>query len=415
MKLEIRNFQKIKEADIKIEGITLIAGKNDTGKSTSSKWLYSILFSTFGKEQILNSNMNTVFAEYLMDNFADFSVDMKNSDIREFIGLILSFKREDFSINEVLSKFEKVFKNDSKYKKIQSSANKINREILEDFMSEKVFYNIIENEFQNQLTKGSIVKLIKNSDEKTKILEFEIEENNTRRVYINDKEMDRLKFINVIYIESPFVLERSLLVTDSDEVFSNFSYHSRDLFKMLFKTRQENIFDDSENKMLEIIEKMLKGKLVFENDRHTRTVEFIDNENNKCKLSNIATGIKVIGMIQKLLENGSMRKNNIVIIDEPEVHLHPEWQVFFVELMILIHKEMNVKFYINTHSPYIIESLQVYSKLYKDVNINYYLAEKEGNQSKISEVKEKDIKKIYNSLSEPYEILDDLVMHNNTV
>lgn len=39
MKLEIRNLAKIIEADIEIDGITVIAGDNNTGKSTVGKTL----------------------------------------------------------------------------------------------------------------------------------------------------------------------------------------------------------------------------------------------------------------------------------------------------------------------------------------------------------------------------------------
>ena len=35
MKLHVENFAKIKEADIEINGITVIAGENNTGKSLS--------------------------------------------------------------------------------------------------------------------------------------------------------------------------------------------------------------------------------------------------------------------------------------------------------------------------------------------------------------------------------------------
>lgn len=37
MRLEIKNFAKIKEADITLDGITVIAGENNTGKSTVVK------------------------------------------------------------------------------------------------------------------------------------------------------------------------------------------------------------------------------------------------------------------------------------------------------------------------------------------------------------------------------------------
>ena len=42
MKLHIENVAKIKKADIDVEGITVIAGSNNTGKSTIGKILFSI-------------------------------------------------------------------------------------------------------------------------------------------------------------------------------------------------------------------------------------------------------------------------------------------------------------------------------------------------------------------------------------
>jgi len=42
MRISIKNIGKIKEADVNLNGITLIAGKNDTGKSTVGKVLFSI-------------------------------------------------------------------------------------------------------------------------------------------------------------------------------------------------------------------------------------------------------------------------------------------------------------------------------------------------------------------------------------
>ena len=42
MKLKIQNFAKIKEANIVIDGITVIAGENNTGKSTVGKILFSL-------------------------------------------------------------------------------------------------------------------------------------------------------------------------------------------------------------------------------------------------------------------------------------------------------------------------------------------------------------------------------------
>lgn len=45
MRLNIKNFAKIKDADIIIDGITVIAGENNTGKSTVGKVLFSLFNS----------------------------------------------------------------------------------------------------------------------------------------------------------------------------------------------------------------------------------------------------------------------------------------------------------------------------------------------------------------------------------
>ena len=41
MKLLLRNFAKIKEAEIRFDGLTVIAGNNNTGKSTVGKVLFT--------------------------------------------------------------------------------------------------------------------------------------------------------------------------------------------------------------------------------------------------------------------------------------------------------------------------------------------------------------------------------------
>lgn len=43
--ISISNLAKIKKADVKINGLTVISGENDTGKSTVGKAIYSIVKS----------------------------------------------------------------------------------------------------------------------------------------------------------------------------------------------------------------------------------------------------------------------------------------------------------------------------------------------------------------------------------
>ena len=61
MKLKIQNFAKIKEANIVIDGITVSAGENNTGKSTVGKILFS-LFNALSnlEEKILKERLKEI-------------------------------------------------------------------------------------------------------------------------------------------------------------------------------------------------------------------------------------------------------------------------------------------------------------------------------------------------------------------
>ncbi len=43
MKIELENIGMLKKATVKIDGLTVIAGENDTGKSTVGKIIFSII------------------------------------------------------------------------------------------------------------------------------------------------------------------------------------------------------------------------------------------------------------------------------------------------------------------------------------------------------------------------------------
>ena len=55
MRIDIKNFAKIKEASVQIDGITVIAGENNTGKSTVGKVLFSLFNATVNMEEHVNN------------------------------------------------------------------------------------------------------------------------------------------------------------------------------------------------------------------------------------------------------------------------------------------------------------------------------------------------------------------------
>lgn len=122
-------------------------------------------------------------------------------------------------------------------------------------------------------------------------------------------------------------------------------------------------------------------------------------------LRNLSSGILIFGTLKKLLLE---RYNSTFLIDTLEYSLHPKWQILFAELIILLHKEFNTHVLLNTHSPYLLEAIEVYSKKY-DVQdkCKYYLATDVNNFSSIEDVTN-NLEAIYSTFAAPFQILENI-------
>ncbi len=129
-----------------------------------------------------------------------------------------------------------------------------------------------------------------------------------------------------------------------------------------------------------------------------------------CKNSQISLGIKEIGIIQLLLQNSKLKKDSFLIIDEPESNLHPEWEIKYAEVLILLAKELNVHLYLNSHSAMFIEAVSLYSQYYDLLDdTNFYLTEKQANgKYNFKKINPKNMGDVYENLTSPYDELDKL-------
>ena len=73
------------------------------------------------------------------------------------------------------------------------------------------------------------------------------------------------------------------------------------------------------------------------------------------------SGMKTISVLVHALRNGTIRRGRVVVIDEPESNLHPEWQVKFARMLVALNKKLTVKVLLNTHSPYFLKAIEYYS------------------------------------------------------
>lgn len=172
-----------------------------------------------------------------------------------------------------------------------------------------------------------------------------------------------------------------------------------------------DVYDNVYNKDLIDFNNKLNGLLNgrFKFDYNKNEFVFISDK-SEYLIKNTASGLKQLGIIQLLLENRGLTKNSFLIIDEPEVNLHPEWQIKFAEILILLVKKLNISLYINTHSPFLAEAIEVYSKYYSfDDEVNFYLTEESGkNKCKFKRIPLYDAVEIYDNLGNPFDEIEKI-------
>ena len=116
----------------------------------------------------------------------------------------------------------------------------------------------------------------------------------------------------------------------------------------------------------------------------------------------VASGVKSFGVMQRLIQTDSISTFKMLVWDEPEIHLHPEWQIVFCRMIVeLVAK--GVPIVVSSHSPYFVQALRYFASakgIEKDVK--YYMAE-ESDETMLATVKEvtDDLNRIFTRLAAP--------------
>ena len=157
------------------------------------------------------------------------------------------------------------------------------------------------------------------------------------------------------------------------------------------------------------IEKILNS-VVGGNFEKDEVGSYIYKNNNgiDINIKNLSTGLKTFSMMKLLLLNNEIEENGTIILDEPEIHLHPEWQLKFAELIVLLQKKFGMHILLTTHSPYFVNAIEVFSEKYGiDKKCKYYVAENVENSSIIKNVTD-NTREIYRKLARPIQDLENI-------
>ena len=426
MILKLVNINKIQQASINLEGLTVIAGVNDTGKSTVGKTLFSLIkaignINTHNDElrrakvtqavQRLNVlyRHNEEELSFLKDYFTTLPTRIQAQMLLEDETATLSLLADCqhwIENKEMTPQLRvKVLKT---LAKLKESVEVLNNPALK---LKKEFSSVLEAEFQNSIcrydTPSSLIVFADDSDGAH--LEISLENNQIQ--HINASQLEDISSIDATFIESPLyihllnTLVNARTLQEENDSFSSIlarplvNYHVKDLAQKLdaFRIEKNNSSASRPEQKIDITS-ITGGKFVYHSPDRTL---YWEKDGQRYVPVNVASGIKAFGVMQMLLETQHINENKLLIWDEPENHLHPEWQIKFAQFLVLLSKS-GIPVLISSHSPYFIQAIRYFSneeKLQKYVH--YYLAEEtETGGSNLEEVTD-DLNRLFLKLAEP--------------
>ncbi|MFQ9435992.1 MAG: AAA family ATPase [Ruminococcus callidus] len=90
MDFKLKDLGKIKKADIKLDGITVICGDNNTGKSTIGKSLFSFYNALYDYKTKISMQKDSRFKNFILSNINSMDVPVRLLDNDSTMSFITS-------------------------------------------------------------------------------------------------------------------------------------------------------------------------------------------------------------------------------------------------------------------------------------------------------------------------------------
>lgn len=422
MKLHLNNIAKIQDAEIIINGITVIAGKNNTGKSTLGKIVFCLFDALNNLEKKIRSQKLDYIQSRLISSHirrSDFphiftgSVSKKASAISEQILSCYELKNS-IEASEIFTIIRHDFlKETDTSKDIPAEVMDISQQIatylcvpntqVQQEIIEKTFNRVFYNQINSRLSSGTVGSVHAIVQGRDIALKFE-----------NDSCTEAKSDINLI---------NKAICIDNPSIMNSLATRSRMGSESLAEQRLVELLQGAQEGKPEddVVSNVLnKNKLKAVHDILNQAVAGSVSEPNgdfqykekdaqyAISFGNLSYGIKSFLILKMLLERSILQQRDVLILDEPEIHLHPEWQVLFAQAIVLLQKEFELSVIITTHSHFFVDAIHLYTQLYESTaSTHYYIAENRPAGATVREVGG-NLEELYASMSVAVDTLNEL-------
>lgn len=394
VKISIKGFRAIHNADIDLNGITVIAGVNGSGKSTLSKLIYTI----FNKVKTLDEVYWHAFYNetFSIEEVCRQIFDALNpTDLNYLFGTTVEEKRND--VQKAISLLTDSFSQDEKIKRLIS----IIKYNLGIEINSKEDLNLIMDAFN---------KIVSKYEERKKKRSFKELGNEIASDFMDENIVDKVSISEYGYtffgsgVESVPLLHSVKFCTYIDtpkKLEIPFSYNEWDYIN----SQKDATYNQEISKYLS--DKILKGETSY--SEQWKTLIYQRKDGQTFHLSESATGVQAFAFLQLLLKKGLINDRSLIIIDEPEAHLHPQWIVEYAKILVELNKKTKARFFIATHSTDMVSALRYISEKEETLDhLSYYRAVPSDADAFTYDYQDMgtDIEPIFESFNKSYELIE---------
>ncbi len=431
MKIKLKNIGIVENSTIELNGLTVIVGRNNSGKTTVGKALYSVVESVSNIEERIRNDSIQVSLDKLQEtkkifgmsfrSILRFQASFKNEFLKNYFSMGIGHVVINTHINEFIGETVNALENFDPFDEGQSNLKQLSYEIddLKRYLEtsfdadrktvcevlNKLLVDLRSLDMRTYMLTAVGTKLAveffgqiqpaANPDVESEI-EISAGGNPCCRLFISKNKvlqekktfLEKMPYDNALFLDNAYAFDeppygtQHRYIEDESTIFNENRVltHSNDtkfyLGSMLRRNNLEKTLNETKYKAIkEKINEIVPGSFDIVDNEH-----YYVNEGVRLKAGNLATGSKFFAILKTFLESGMITENTLLVLDEPEAHLHPEWQNFFVTLVALLVKDVGCHVLLTTHSPNFMMAVDACMRKYKITEkTNFYKANSNEN------------------------------------
>jgi len=404
LKLTVNDCRAVKSATIVIGDITVLSGVNASGKSTLAHLVHSLInlnreYKNFALETVCRDISR---AQWRMRRFRERLFDAldEHSDPLSRLAADMAFvparQRRLDSVEMRADALDGELKLAiSRYEKLKKEDPERADRLLNSFMSELRLPEDVKLDFEGvrkwidrmicdaREEYGKLMKDRRSSvwrvadSEALRWVQYpghvELSEGDAS-VYDSDRSdggiSEILNIDHAFYIESPWQnmpdvsIDGKLSINDGFDFLPSEEDFTPD--ETLFAALGGNVVDNRDK-----LEGVAHPRLPY--GVHTWTFKRTDGR-GEYPLDECATGMKAFSILNFLYTRNLLNNRTLLVVDEPEAHLHPQWILEYAKVLVRLNRNLGVRLLLTTHSPDMLNAIRRVANVEEVADLRFYLA-----------------------------------------